>query len=78
MQSNNNSKHLTVLIIANCSHCDAPSEDTDGVCKALSKDDKYCVNKAETSYCSDPKDVWASESSKCESRIEGKFKKNFE
>ena len=57
-------------IAANCSHCDAPSDVTDGVCKVFSKDDKYCVNNAETSYCSDAEEAWGGN---CESRIEGEF-----
>ena len=45
---------------------------TDGPCKVFSKDNEYCVNKAETRYCSEDEGVYTD---RCETRVEGNIEK---
>ena len=47
---------------------------TDGPCKVFSKDNEYCVNKAETRYCSVDEGVYTVRG-RCETRVEGNIEK---
>ena len=53
-----------------CSHCNVPPEVADRPCKPFSKDEKDCVNRAETEYCYE---TLGDTTFGCETRVDGKF-----
>ena len=55
-------------IIGDCSHCYLHPDVHDGPCKVFSKDERYCVNMAETRYCSETAGTY---SGKCSKRTLG-------
>ena len=59
---------LGLSIVGDCSHCYLHPDVHDGPCNVFSKDERYCVNMAETRYCSETKGTY---SGKCPKRTLG-------
>ena len=59
---------LGLSISGDCSHCYLHPDVHDGPCNVFSKDERYCVNMAETRYCSETKGTY---SGKCPKRTLG-------
>ena len=60
---------LGLSILGDCSHCYLHPDVHDGPCNVFSKDERYCVNMAETRYCSETKGTY---SGKCPKLTQGK------